>query len=117
MDAIVRALQSGVSLRTALTIANISRSCFYEWQRRFPAFAEAVEQAEASAIAHLERTAFELALYERSERMVQWLLERRCPEVYSPKQQSPEGYHIEVLAPPDDGSVPYEVHLRNGVKP
>lgn len=82
MDTIVRALQAGVSLSTALRVAGISRSCYYEWQRRFPDFAEAVEQAESEPLALLERTAFEIALSERSERMVQWLLERRCPENY-----------------------------------
>ncbi len=122
MDTIVRALQAGVSQRMAIRLAGISRSCFYEWQRRFPDFAEAVVRAEADVIAHLERVAFSLAIDSEDWRAISWLLERRFPEVYSLKRQPTDGdYEVELEVAPDDGGSSYTVQLAsqptNGTKP
>ena len=81
-EILLRCLREGLSLPVALRLAQVPKSTYYDWLLRYPDFAQQVERAEAEAVAALERAALELAIGERREGMIRWLLERRCPEVY-----------------------------------
>ncbi len=118
---LIRCLREGISLPVALRVAGVPKATYYDWLKRYPKFREQVEQAEANAIAHLERVAFSLAIDSEDWRAISWLLERRFPEVYNPKHQSAaEDYTVELEVAPDDGGSSYKVQLRqptNGTKP
>ncbi len=120
-EILLRCLREGVSQSVALRIAGVPKATYYDWLKRYPKFREQVEQAESEALSAIERVLYITAL-QGDTKSAMWLLERRCPEVYNPKHQPvAEDYSIEILAPPDDGSVPYTVHLverpTNGTKP
>ncbi len=107
---LLRALQFGHSREAACGLAGLARSTFYAKLRSDERFRERVEQAEALAVSVAETAVLE-AIRNGDTRCAVWFLERRARDVYG-KDARPEdeGYTIEILSPPDDGSVPYTVH-------
>ncbi len=119
-EILLRCLREGVSLPVALRVAGVPKATYYDWLKRYPAFAQAVECAEAEALSAIERVLYITAL-QGDTKSAMWLLSRRCPETYSLKHQpADEDYTVELYVPPDDGSVPYKIQLAsqptNGTK-
>ena len=109
-EVLLRALRFGHSRECACAIAGIARSSFYNRLRADERFRERVEEAEALAVSVAETVLLE-SVRGGDVKVAAWWLERRCRKVYGrDAQPEDEGYTIEILAPPDDGSVPYTVH-------
>jgi hypothetical protein len=71
-------LQAGNTKKVAAEAAGIAESTFYDWMQTTPAFAAAVEKAEAEAEATLVTRVAKAA--SNSWRAAAWLLERRNPD-------------------------------------
>jgi hypothetical protein len=71
-------LQAGNTKKVAAEAAGIAESTFYDWMQTRPAFAAAVEKAEAEAEATLVTRVAKAAA--SSWRAAAWLLERRNPD-------------------------------------
>lgn len=78
-ERICQLLRAGNTHETSAEAAGITASTFYDWKRTKPAFAHAVQQAEAEAEATLV-TRIAKAAQAGSWRAACWLLERRNPE-------------------------------------
>ncbi len=115
---ITRALRAGLSQTTAIALAGISRDTYYRWRREYPEFDAECLRAEHESLSKVEATVYSLAL-QGDLRACTWLLERRHSDYKPPKpaKEELEGYTIEIVSPPDDGSVPYKVHLAGNNKP
>ena len=108
---VIRAVASGCTPAVAARIVGISRSTLSEWRRKYPRFDEELTRAEAHCLSMLEQTAYSIAVHSRDWRAVQFLLQKRLPTTYGDRASANESYEISITAPPDDGSVPYTVHL------
>jgi len=110
-ELIIRCLLEGVSLPVALRLAGVPRSTYYDWLQRYPNFASAVEQAEASALRELELLAFERCRAGDSP-MTRFLLSKRLPELYGNQPMRADDYDliIEEIPSPQD----FEVVVRTG---
>ncbi len=115
-ETLLRALRYGHTREAACAIAGISRATFYNRLRADEQFKARVEDAEALAVSAAETCILE-AIRGGDTKVAMWWLERRCSDYAANKPREMDGYSIEILAPPDDGSVPYKVYLRDGTKP
>jgi hypothetical protein len=79
-DAILLALSKGDSRAGAAAAAGIDRGTLRLWAARDPALAEAIEAAEARAVARFNGVIWEAA--PKDWRAAAWWLERRVPETY-----------------------------------
>ena len=96
---IIEAVRGGNYIETAANYAGIGKSTLYEWQSRFPDFADAIQKARAEAetrnvtlIQQAARTQWQAAA---------WYLERSYPSRYGRKDRL-DIEHSE--APPIDTS-------------
>jgi len=74
----------------AYTAAGISHDTFYKWLKADPAFSEAVEKAEAEAIAfHMSQII--KASREGTWQASAWFLERKLPDRFGRQDRRPDG--------------------------
>jgi transposase len=80
IKAITDAVLQGVPYRHAAAIAGITETTFYEWMNKKPAFAEAIKEAEAKAVAgRIAR----IRLAEGDHwQAAAWWLERKYPQEF-----------------------------------
>lgn len=79
-DRLLNYLRAGLHKETAARSAGIDPSTFYDWQRRFPQFSEAVEKAVSDAEAILVGKIQQAASEGKNWTAAAWMLERRHPD-------------------------------------
>ena len=100
-EKIVQALSLGCHRKQAAAFAGIDERTFRRWMRDglqpdtepYTSFREAVEEAEAkcqvAAVGCITKAA-----RDGDYRAAAWLLERRCPELYSPRSRLHDPYRV-----------------------
>ena len=83
-------LSKGLSVTNACTTAKIPERTFYDWQQKNVQYREAVAEAKEQSISGLEQDMVECALQAKSNpryvRALEFLLERRRPDIYGQRQ-------------------------------
>lgn len=91
--ALVEAIETGVSIESACSIAGIHRSTWYEWRER-PEIRERLDRALANA-----ETALLSSIRDAGRddwRAAAWILERRYPETWSKRSEVQTSGAVEV---------------------
>jgi hypothetical protein len=94
VTALLRAIESGVSIESACSIAGIHRSTWYEWRER-PELELRISQALAKAEAALLGTIRKAG--ETDWRASAWILERRYSDTWGKRQEVQAGGSLEVV--------------------
>jgi len=76
VERIVGSVRKGLPFTTSAALGGISESTFYQWQKDYPEFSEAIKAAEAEAE---ERLVEQISL-DPSWQSKAWILERRHPD-------------------------------------
>lgn len=83
MDRFLQRLRESGNIRASCEAAGIPRQTVYNWRKRWKTFSDEWDDALEDAVDLLEKTAWDISLKERSERMIQFLLKAHRPDKYS----------------------------------
>ena len=81
LETICKAISDGVPMKYAAALGNISHETLCQWQKKFPEFSEAIQNAVAKGIA--ARLGIVIEAARTDPRAAQWWLEHVFPEHFA----------------------------------